>query len=84
LVSHHIGKTIFGYFHAVGIFVFTTASNPALGPTQPPIQLVRGAVSLGAKRPGHEADHSPPSSAEVNAWRYTSTPPIRIHGVMLN
>jgi hypothetical protein len=29
----------------------------------------------GVKRPGREADHSPPSSAEVkNAWRYTSTP----------
>jgi hypothetical protein len=26
------------------------------------------------KRPGHEADHAPPSSAEVkNAWSYTST-----------
>jgi len=26
------------------------------------------------QRPGLEADHSPPSSAEVkNAWRYTST-----------
>jgi len=26
----------------------------------------------GVKRPGHEADHSPPSSAEVkNAWSYT-------------
>jgi hypothetical protein len=29
----------------------------------------------GAKRPGCEDDHSPPSSAEVkNAWKYTSTP----------
>jgi hypothetical protein len=28
----------------------------------------------GVKRPGREADHSPPSSAEVtNAWSYTST-----------
>jgi hypothetical protein len=28
---------------------------------------------LGVKRPGREADHSPPSSAEVkNAWSYTS------------
>jgi hypothetical protein len=28
----------------------------------------------GVKLPGHEADHSPPSSAEVkNAWSYTST-----------
>jgi hypothetical protein len=36
-----------------------------LGPTQPPIQWVWGALSLGVKRPGREADHSPPSSAEV-------------------
>jgi hypothetical protein len=34
-----------------------------------------GVPSLGAKRPGREADHSPPSSAEVkNAWKYTSIP----------
>jgi hypothetical protein len=30
--------------------------------------------AMGVKRLGREADHSPPSSAEVNAWRYTSTP----------
>jgi hypothetical protein len=36
-----------------------------LGPTQPPIKLVPVALSLGVKRPGREADHSPPSSAEV-------------------
>jgi hypothetical protein len=46
----------------LGIFLFTTA---ALGPTQPPIQRVSGALSLGIKRPEREADHSPPSSAEV-------------------
>jgi hypothetical protein len=34
-------------------------------PTQPPIQWVTGALSLGVKRPGREADHSPQSSAEV-------------------
>jgi hypothetical protein len=34
-----------------------------------------GVLSLGVKRTGREADHSPPSSAEVNnAWRYTFTP----------
>jgi hypothetical protein len=44
-----------------------------------------GALSLGIKRPGREADHSPPSSAEVkNAWSYTSTPPICLHGVVLS
>jgi hypothetical protein len=42
-------------------------------------------LSLGVKLPGREADHSPPSNVEVeNAWSYTSTPPIRIHGVVLN
>jgi hypothetical protein len=30
-----------------------------------PIQWVPGALSLGLKRPGREADRSPPSSAEV-------------------
>jgi hypothetical protein len=41
------------------------------------------AYSLGVNLPGREADHSPPSSAEVkNAWSYTSTPPLRLHGVM--
>jgi hypothetical protein len=48
-----------------GIFLFTTASRTALGPTQPPIQWVSVALSLGVKRPGREADHSPPSSAEA-------------------
>jgi len=57
----------------------------ALVPTQPLIQWVPGALSLGVKRPGREAHHSPPSSAEVkNAWNYTSTPPIRLHGVVLS
>jgi hypothetical protein len=50
-------------------------SRTALGPTQPPIQCVRGVLSLGVRRPGREADHSPPSSDEVkNAWSYISTP----------
>jgi hypothetical protein len=35
-----------------------------------------GDLSLGVKWPVCEADHSPPSSAEVkNAWSYTSTLP---------
>jgi hypothetical protein len=49
----------------LGIFIFTTASRTALGPTQPPIRWVPEALSLGVKRPGREADHSPPSSAEA-------------------
>jgi hypothetical protein len=35
-----------------------------------------GAVSPGVKRPGHEADHLPLTSAEVkNTYIYISTPP---------
>jgi hypothetical protein len=59
----------------LGIFLFTAASRTALGSTQPPLQWVAGALSLEVNWPGREADHSPPSSAEVkNAWSYTSTP----------
>jgi hypothetical protein len=40
------------------------------------------AFSLGVKRQEREADHSPPSSAEVkNAWNCTSTTPIRLNVV---
>jgi len=39
------------------------------------IHWVPGAFSLVLKGLGREADHSPPSSAEVkNPWSYTSTP----------
>jgi hypothetical protein len=56
------------------IFLFTTASRPALGPTQPPIQCVPGTLSLRVKWPGREADRSPPSCAKIkNEWSYTST-----------
>jgi hypothetical protein len=49
----------------LGIFLFATASRPALWPTQPPVQWVPRALSLGVKWPGRKADHSPPSIAVV-------------------
>jgi len=49
----------------LGIFLLTTASRTALGPTQHPIQWEPEALSLEVKRPGREADSSPPTSAEV-------------------
>jgi hypothetical protein len=56
-------------------FLFSTASRPALGLIQPPIQWVPGLFSLEVTWLECEADHSPPSSAEViNKWSYTSTP----------
>jgi len=52
-------------------------SRLALGSTQPPIQWVTEAPSLGVKWLGHEADHSLPSSAKVkNVCSYTSLPNI--------
>jgi hypothetical protein len=52
---------------------------------EPPTQWVPGALSLGIKYPVCEADHSPQSSAKVKkAWSYTSTPPVRLHGMVLS
>jgi hypothetical protein len=67
----------------VKIFLLSTSSRSVLRPIQPPIQWVTG-LSSGLKRPGHEADHSPSSSAEVkNTWIYIDCP-IRVHGAVIN
>jgi len=60
-----LGVLRFDSRRGLGIFLFTTASRTIMGPTQLPIQWVPGALPLGIKRPGREADHSPSSSAEV-------------------
>jgi hypothetical protein len=60
------------------MFIYSTTSRPALGPTQLLVQWVPG-----VKRPGHEADHSFPSSAEVKNDGVISPLPHSIHGVCL-
>jgi hypothetical protein len=55
-------------------FPSSTGSKPALGPTQPPIQLVPGTLSLGVKRLGSDTYYSPRSSAEVKNGG--SVPPL--------
>jgi hypothetical protein len=75
--------------HPQAAFLMLSACNSdtyfTLGSTQPPIQWVPGALSLGIMRPGREADHSPPSSAEVKEcvelYIHSS---IRLHGVVLS
>jgi hypothetical protein len=47
------------------IFLFSIASTPTLMPNQPHIQWVPWVISPGVKWQRREADHSPPSSAEV-------------------
>jgi hypothetical protein len=64
--------------------VETLCTSDRMGPTYAPTQWVPGALSLGVKRPGSEADYSSPSSAEVKecAELYLHSP-IRLHGVVL-
>jgi hypothetical protein len=61
------------------IFLFS-ASRPALGPTQPPIEWVLGALPSVVNQPGLEVDHSPPSSADVKKGVAIPPLPICLHG----
>jgi hypothetical protein len=71
-----IGVLGFDSRWGMGIFLFTIATRTALESTQPP--------SLGVKRPGREADHSPPSSAEVKECvELNLHSPIRLQRVVL-
>jgi hypothetical protein len=56
------------------ISLFSIPSRPALGPTQPPTQWIPWGCFSGVKQLGHEADHSPLSSAEVKNGR--AMPPL--------
>jgi len=59
-----------------GSFLIATVSWPGLLFTQPPVQWAPGPLS-----PGREADHSPPSSAEIKiASSYISTPHTSLWG----
>jgi hypothetical protein len=69
----------------MSIRVETSLYRPALWHTQPPIQLVPRALSLGVKRLGREADHLHPCSAEIKECVELYFPsPIRLHGVVLS
>jgi hypothetical protein len=61
-VSENPEISLYDQGQELGIFSFTTASRLAL------LLSNRWALSLGVKWPGREADHSPPSSAEVKGW----------------
>jgi hypothetical protein len=61
-----VGELGFNSRQSQEIFIYSTASRPALG-AQPAssIQRVLGPLLLGVKWPGCEADHSSPSGAKV-------------------
>jgi hypothetical protein len=66
------------------IFPLATVSRPALGPTQPPIQWVPGALSLGLKRGrGVTLTTHPYLVSRLKMSRiYTSSPPKGLRGVL--
>jgi hypothetical protein len=71
-----LGDTFFLKLQSFHRFLINTDRLRNL-PASFPMSTEEGAVSLGVERPGREADHSPPTSAEVkNSWGYTSIPPL--------
>jgi hypothetical protein len=62
-----IGVLGFDSRRGLGIFLFTTASTVQNGSGAHPASYLMGTRGSfpGVKRPGREADHSPPSIAEV-------------------
>jgi hypothetical protein len=53
-------------------------------PTQSPIQWLPGTISPRVNVQGGEADHPPPSGAEVREMQLYLHFPIRLHGILLN
>jgi hypothetical protein len=71
----------------VGLKIFTSPHRPDRLWDPPNLVSIvyLEALSPGLKRQGREADHSPPTSAEAKkTWIYETTPPIRLHGVVLS
>jgi hypothetical protein len=59
----------FNFWQGQGIFLVSITSRPAIRPTQPPIQWIRGAGSPVVKRSGCEAIPSlPNTSSWCSAW----------------
>jgi hypothetical protein len=75
-----------GFYSRQGqnMILYTIASRPPLQPTQSPILWALAAISTGLKWPGREANHSPPSSGDVNSDGAIPPLPTRLHGVVLN
>jgi hypothetical protein len=65
------------------IFPLPSATRPAVGPTQTPVQWVPGFLSLGAKggRGVMLTTHALLLPRSRKSGSYTSSPPKRLHGV---
>jgi hypothetical protein len=77
-VKQRITRIYFPFLPVHALHVVQTSSG--VHPTSYPMGT--GDYFPGVERQGREADHSPPTSAEVKKmWIHS---PIRLHGVMLN
>jgi hypothetical protein len=63
---------------------FLHRQKSVLVPTEFPIKWVTAASSPEIKRQGREAEYSPTSDEIKNMWIYSSTPSVRLHGLLLN
>jgi hypothetical protein len=64
---------------AAKLYTLSETSGPNLRPTQPPIQRLSGAVSLGVNQPGRDANHEASSCSEVKIGSiYTSSSHIHV------
>jgi hypothetical protein len=72
-----------GFMHCMRPVSLPSASRPALGPTQPPVQWVPGALSLGVKR-GRGVMLTLLVPRIGKSRNYTSSHPKRLHGVKLD
>jgi hypothetical protein len=76
-----VGQPGFDSRRRPAFFLFNLSGS---GPHLASYPVGPGAFPSTVKRPGREADYSSPFSAEVkNAWGFTSTPPVRLHIVVL-
>jgi hypothetical protein len=60
------------------ISLYSTASSPALHPTQPPVQWVPGALSLGLNWPGSEADQHTYMYCRGQGWWSCNFTPLYV------
>jgi len=56
-------------------FLSSKTPSPHLGPTQPPVPSVSPTFSVEVKRPGREAEHSPPVGTNINNGRSSTSAP---------
>jgi hypothetical protein len=77
VTGYGLDNQVVGVLVLMGASIFTSPYHPDWLWVSPNLLSNEywGLFPLGVKRPGREADHSPPTSAEIKkTWVYTSTP----------